>query len=102
MAVTMKITVFWDVMTGGLVGSCRHFGITCYLNLQGRTFPPEDGGSTHHTADATTLLFLRLTTGRFLERITHGGKPPGQSRQLKLCHFLQNSPLQSHTVAVRV
>jgi len=93
MAVTMKITVFWDVMTGSLVESCRHFGITCCLNLQGRTSPPEDGGSTCHTPDDTNLLFLRLTTGRFLESITHGGKPPRQSGRLKLCHFLQNSPL---------
>jgi len=94
MAVTMKITVFWDMTTGSLVESFWHFGVTCCLNLQGRTSPPEDGGSTCHTADDTTLPFLRLTTGRFLESITHGGKPPRRSGQLKLCHFLQNFPLQ--------
>lgn len=94
LAVTMKITVFWDVMTGRMVESCQHFGVTCCLNLQGRTSPSEDGGSTCHTADNTTLLFLRLTAGRFLESITHGSKPPRRSRQLKSCHFLQNSPLQ--------
>jgi hypothetical protein len=52
----MKITVFWDVMTGSLVEICHHFGITCCLNLQGRTSLPEEGGSTFHTEDDTTPL----------------------------------------------
>jgi hypothetical protein len=50
-AVTMKIIVFLDVMTGIQVESCQHLGVTCCLNLQGRTSLPEDGGSTCHTAD---------------------------------------------------
>jgi hypothetical protein len=38
--VTVKTTVFWDVMTGSLVESCQHFGVTCFLHLQGRISLP--------------------------------------------------------------
>jgi hypothetical protein len=84
-AVSVKITVFWDVTPCCVVNGYQHFGRTCYLRHQGRRDEINELGSfikrNFWTYNRSLLFWPCHSSGGYLQA-SHRGDPgwnPGQA-----------------------